>query len=175
MIKIRSLLKLFLLGFFLFVFQFAFLNSLNNFLLNFNIVLFFLIYVFVVYDFNTCLIIGFFVGLLFDLFSFSFFGIYIFSIISTLYFVNFLWTNSFTNRSLYSFLTISGIFSVFYCIILYFTLYLFQDLVSFFSWFNLLFFINIFKQTFFILFLVFIFFYFFDFESRENQRAILPK
>ncbi|PKM91535.1 rod shape-determining protein MreD [Candidatus Falkowbacteria bacterium HGW-Falkowbacteria-1] len=175
MLKFWKIFKLFFLALVFFVFQISFINGLDNFFASFNIVLFFLIYVFIIYDFRFCLLIGFFVGFLFDIFSFYPFGIYSLVILVTIFIVNFLLLNLFTNRSIYSFAAIGFFFSFFYYLFLYLILYLFADKIEGIAWFNGFLFLNFLKELIFILLAIIFSFYFLGLENEKNKKFILLK
>lgn len=175
MLKFWKVFKLFFLALIIFVFQVSLINSSDNFFASFNITLFFLIYVFIIYDIRLCLFVGFFIGSLFDIFSFYPFGVYSLIILLTIFIVNFFLLNLFTNRSIYSFVAIGFFFSFFYYLLLYSALYLFSSKIDGVSWFNGILFLNFFKELIFILLAIVFSFYFLGLESEKNKKAILSK
>ncbi|MFA5421027.1 MAG: hypothetical protein WC280_03325 [Patescibacteria group bacterium] len=168
MFNFWRILRFFLLTVFIILIQFSFINSVGGFLSNFNLVLYFLIYAFIVYDFKTAFWITFLVGFVFDILSFYAFGIHSLSLVLTLFAVNFLSINFFTNRSLYSFWAVSVFFVLFYNIILYFLISLINLFVVNVTLVGDGFFMAALKDLFFILIIVTVSFYFFDFDKERK-------
>lgn len=164
--KYLKVIKLFLVSFLFFIIQVSFLNSLNNSFFHFNLLLFLLVYILISKGFKESVIIGFFVGFFLDIFSFTFFGVYTASILMALFLSNFLLLSFFTNKSIYSFLSISFFFVLFYNLFLYILLYFFARS----SFFSMIFFINFLKEVFFVVISIIFSFYFLDI-SREGDRG----
>ncbi|MDO9399179.1 MAG: hypothetical protein Q7T79_00615 [bacterium] len=119
---------------FLVIFQIAFINNLPAGLNNLNLILVVLIFILCLVNLNYALawVIG--LGWLLSIFLFVPFGMYLISLFLTIVFSNLLLTNFFTNRSLYSFLTLTGLATIIYEIFLN----SFNYLVNLFSKENLL-------------------------------------
>lgn len=160
--------RLSVLAVFIILIQFSFINSFDLVWLNINLVLYFLIYIFIVYDFKLAFWVTFFVGFIFDLLSFNFFGVYTLSLVLSFFVVHFLSINFFTNRSLYSFWLVSVFFVVIYNALVYLLISSFNIFAPSPEVIGSGFVLNIFKELFFILLLISASFYLFDFE-RERK------
>lgn len=95
-----------LLVLFIVTFQVSFISALPGSFSNINILLIFLVYILIISDLNIALIYALACGLVMDILSFYYFGVYSISFVVTLIVVNFLLVNFFTNRSLYAFLAL---------------------------------------------------------------------
>jgi len=114
----RLLFNLFLI-FILGIVQVAFVSALPFWLKNINLLIIFLVFILSLRGF----MFGFWwtagMAFILEIFSFLPFGVYFFSLISAFFLANFLLTNYFTNRSLYSYLalTLASLFT--YQVLLY--------------------------------------------------------
>ncbi len=167
--------KLLLLAAVFFIIQLSFANSLTGFFSGINFVLLYLIYVFIFYDLKTSLIVGLFSGFLLDLFSFYFFGVYSVSIIITIFIVNFLLLNLFTNKSIYSFLALGLFFSIFYYLFSSFFIYIHFWGDNEFKWINFIFLINFLKELLFISLAIVFSFYFLGIDDDRNKKIVWSK
>lgn len=167
--------KLLFLSFIFFIIQLSVANSLDGFFSGINFILFYLVYVFIFYDLKTSLIFGLLSGFLLDLFSFHFFGVYSFSIIITIFIANFLLLNFFTNKSIYSFLALGLFFCFFYYFISSFLIYLNYWGQDSYVWFNSVFFLNFFKELFFISLAILFSFYFLGIDSEKGKKIVWSK
>lgn len=140
--KYWKFLKLFLLAVLVVLIQVSFFNSLPGLWGRINIALFLVIWFFIFNNFNKSLVFALMMGIVFDIFSFYPFGVYSISFLVTLTLANFIWSSFFTNRSIYSFLSITVVFSVFYNLFLYFLLFLFESNSIGLLWFNRFFWFN---------------------------------
>lgn len=106
------------------LFQFSFISALPFGLSNFNFVLVMLIIVLMVSSFKTSLWWAIGLGFLLDTYSFLPFGVYLVCFFLTVLVMNFLLTNFFTDRSLYSFVALTCLssicFNLFFYIFIYF-------------------------------------------------------
>lgn len=95
---------------------------------NLNLVLVVLIFIlgFSGFDFAAWWTVG--IGFLLEIFSFLPFGAYLFSLSLTIIIANFLLNYFFTNRSLYSFLALTGLASVIYELIINFFVLIFVEI-----------------------------------------------
>jgi rod shape-determining protein MreD len=95
--------------------QFSFISGLPHGFNNLNLILVILVYIlsrFGGIDFAIWWAIG--LGFLLDILSFSYFGTYLVSLSLTIVIADFLLKNFFTNRSLYSFLALTGLTTIIY-------------------------------------------------------------
>ncbi len=93
------------------LFQIAFLNNFDYFLLNINIVIVAIIFLLNTVSFNKLLVIAILFGLVTDIFSSLPFGVFLATYCLTVFFIELLFLNFFTNNSFYSIL-ILGIISI---------------------------------------------------------------
>jgi cell shape-determining protein MreD len=136
----------FLIALAIFIFQFSFINSLPGVFTKINLILFFIIWFFIFYNFKTSLVFSIFIGLILDIFSFYPFGVFTFILLLTVMLADFVWENLFTNRSIYSFLAISFILVIFYNISLYSLLFFFESNLFGVLWFGGIFWLNLFLE-----------------------------
>ncbi len=155
-----KILKLFVLALFVFLIQVSFINSFPGLISNINLILFVLISFFIFYDFKTSLYFSLLIGLLLDVFSFSFFGIYTLSLTATLILADFISTNLLTNRSIYSFLSLSFFSVLFYRLLSHSLAYFFEFKILDGLWFNSLFYFNLILEISWILLGIIVSFYF---------------
>jgi hypothetical protein len=155
-----KILKLFVLALFVFLIQVSFINSIPGSISSINLILFGLIWFFVFYDFKTSLYFSLSIGLLLDLFSFSFFGVYTLSLIATLILADFISSNLLTNRSIYSFLSLSFFLVLFYRLFSHSLLYFFETKILEGLWFNSLFYFNLALEILWIFLGIIVSFYF---------------
>lgn len=110
--------KKYLLHVFIIIFIFAvetsFISGLPLYLSNLNLLLVALIFVLGLGDLEIAVLYSLGFGILMDIFSFSFFGVHIASLILTMLSANFLLVKFFTDRSLYTFLALVGLATVIY-------------------------------------------------------------
>ncbi|MFH1582843.1 MAG: hypothetical protein ABIB72_00795 [Candidatus Falkowbacteria bacterium] len=126
------------------VVQIALVSGLPGMASNLNLALVVLIFIlgFSNFDFAILWTIG--LGFLLEIFSFLPFGTYLFSLSLTIIIANFLLTYSFTNRSLYSFLALTGLATIIYELIINFFVLIFIEINSFASiavsnfWFSII-------------------------------------
>lgn len=171
--------KIFLNIFFivsLFALQISFVSGLPDFFTNLNVVLVFMLFALVMIGLRSSLIILMGVGLLLDVYSFSFFGVYTITLVMVLFFTNFLLVNFFTNKSFYAFLVLILISTFFFELFQGFFLYFFSILknvsVDLFV-FEKLFWLGLLFKIFLNIFLTFILFYFTNFLSQKLKPAFL--
>lgn len=150
---------LFFLAFLIFLLQYSFFNSLPGFWGKINLPLLAVICLFIFYNFKNSLYLAIFLGIFLDLFSFYFFGVYTLVFILTLFLADFVWTNFFTNRSIYSFLILGGFLSIFYNFTLYLSLFILEKNDINISWFNGHFWLNLLYEIIWVVLLIIIFFY----------------
>lgn len=96
------------------IFQLSFVSGLPMQLNQLNLFLVLLIFILSLHSFTTALWLTMGIGILFDIFAFTFFGFYLICLFLTVLFANFLLTNFFTNRSLYSFCALIFLSTLFY-------------------------------------------------------------
>ncbi|KKQ61604.1 MAG: hypothetical protein US81_C0005G0024 [Parcubacteria group bacterium GW2011_GWE2_38_18] len=89
------------------IFQLGFISGLPGYLDSLNLVIIVLLFILVLGDLKTALIWSLVAGLFIDLFSFTLFGLTLLSLNITLFISYFLLVGFFTDRSLYSFLTLT--------------------------------------------------------------------
>jgi rod shape-determining protein MreD len=92
----------------LLIFQIAFLSGLPVWGQNFNAIIVVLVFILGLYNLKIAMTWSIICGLVLDIYSFSFFGIYLFSLPLAIILTDFLLNNFFTNRSLYSFLALTA-------------------------------------------------------------------
>lgn len=107
-----------ILTLFLTTIQLSFISGLPTGLNNLNLILVILVFILSLVNLDLAVwwVIG--AGLLLDMFSSAPFGLYLICLSLTIIIINFLLTNFFTNRSLYSFFALVGIATVAYEILL---------------------------------------------------------
>lgn len=99
---------------FLVIIQVAFISGLPTYFSNFNVVLVMLVMILGFSSFKNALLWAVAVGFLWDMFSFSLFGLHIFALVASVFLANFLLENILTNRSLYTFLALTVAVSLLY-------------------------------------------------------------
>lgn len=159
------------------LFQFSFISGLSNPLNDFNLILVILIFILCLNNLKTALWWAAGVGFFVDIFSFSPFGVFLISFILTVAAARALLINFFTNRSLYSFLALTFLTTIFYALILKFSNFigmLFGPLNSFLN-FDKYFFESLAKQIFLNLTAVLIIFYLINFLSNKFKPVFLEK
>ena len=104
--------------------QIGLLNSLDDWGNRINLILCLVVFITIIFNYSSGLWAAFIGGLILDLYSPLTFGIFtlIFLIIAIL--ANFLFTNFFTNKSLYSLLALGGLASILYGLLFYIFVYL---------------------------------------------------
>ena len=107
------------------VFQVAFISGLPTYFSNINFVLVVLIMILGFSGFKNALLWSMIVGALWDMFSFSLFGLNILALSLAILLANFLLENILTNRSLYTFLALTVAASLLYEILIYSITFLF--------------------------------------------------
>lgn len=100
--------------------QIAFISGLPSWFSNLNLILIVLVFILGLIGFQSAWWWSLGLGILMDIYHFLPFGIFLISLSSAILLTNFLLTNFFTNRSLYSFLALTTLAGIFYNIILYF-------------------------------------------------------
>lgn len=103
----------------IFSFQTAFISSLPAWLSGFNFIIIAIVFILIIGNLETALWWSIGCGALLDFFSFSNFSIHIISLILSVISAYFLLKYFFTNRSLYSFLALSGLALLFYDLLLF--------------------------------------------------------
>ena len=101
------------------ILQIAFISSLPHPLNYLNLIVLILVFMLVIGDLGLTLWFGVGIGLILDLYSFSPFGTHIVSLVAVIIAIYFLLNAYFTNRSLYSFLTLSALAIILYDILNY--------------------------------------------------------
>jgi cell shape-determining protein MreD len=115
--------------------QSSFLNVLPSFLGAINLMLIILVFTLFFYDFRSALGVALFGGFWLDLFSFHFFGFYLFSLFFTLAVVAWILRSWLTNRSLYSFGLLIFLATIIYNLIAGLLTYFFAyGSTGFFAW-----------------------------------------
>jgi rod shape-determining protein MreD len=92
---------------FLVIFQNAFMENLPGIFAEINPIIVILVFLSGLGDFKSALWLAAGAGFLLDIYSFNVFGLYLLGLSAVTIFINFLQTNFFTNRSLYSFLALT--------------------------------------------------------------------
>lgn len=159
------------------ILQLSFFNSLPGWFSGLNVSILVIVFILGLGTFNMSLWWAIGLGLFFDIYSFSPFGFYLFSLIAMVFVSNFLLINLLTNRSLYSFLVLTFIAFFVYKLFLYTLNYLFSlfgknnlDLtVNFDFWANEL------KSLLVNLLIVFIAFYMVNFLSKRLKPVFLMR
>lgn len=167
--------KLFSLSLIIILIQLSFLNSLPGFWGKINIVLFFVVWFFIFNNFDKSLLFVLITGFILDIFSFYPFGIYSISFLLTLILASFIWNNFFTNRSIYSFLSITAVFSIFYNLFLYFLLFLFEKSFLGLFWFNKFFWFNLLLELAWLSVGIILSFYFLNSQKRSHGALSFDK
>lgn len=108
-----------LLIFLLFAIQLAFIPVLPGWIGSLNLILVVLVFILVFGNFNLAMLWALTLGFLYDALSFSIFGLHLLSLGLTVMAVNFLLKNFFTNRSLYSLITLVALTTFIYSIFIY--------------------------------------------------------
>lgn len=159
------------------VLQFSFFNGLPLFLNKMNFILIVLLFIIVLGNFNIALWFAIGSGLLFDIYSFSIFGVYLILIPFSVFITNYLIENFFTNRSLYSFLAViffSTIFHGVFVVFIRFIYEIFTGKIIFFM-FSKEFLMDISMQIIVNLIIVIILFYIFNIISHRLKPIFLWK
>jgi cell shape-determining protein MreD len=157
--------------------QFSFISALPGWFHDINLLLIALIFILGLSGLNLALWWAIGIGIILDTFSFTPFGIYLFSLCLVVFLSNLLLINFFTNRSLYSFLALTLFIFVLYVFILSFVNYflrLFNFDADYFP-FSDIFGLNLLAQIFWNLFFVVIIFYAINFISNRFKPAFLIK
>ncbi|MDD3711214.1 MAG: hypothetical protein PHP37_01260 [Patescibacteria group bacterium] len=152
--------KIFFLVIVVLLIQGSVLNSFSNIISRFNLFLFLVIWLFIFYNFRNSLYFALMSGIILDIFSFYPFGIFTISFLLMVVLADFVWNNFFTNRSIYSFLALSFILSIFYNLFLYLILFLFEKNVTGVLWLSWTFWFNWIIEFFWIFLGIIISFYF---------------
>ncbi len=173
--KYWKIFKLFFLSLIIVLIQLSFFNFLPGPWGRINIVLFFAIWFFIFNNFNKSLIFTLIIGFILDIFSFYPFGIYSISFLLTLILANFIWNNFFTNRSIYSFLSITAVFSIFFNLFLYFLMFLFEKNFFGLFWFGKFFWFNLLVELFWLIFGMILSFYFFNSQKKSRSSLSFDK
>lgn len=159
------------------IFQFSFISGLPAGLSNFNLILVVLIFILSLSGIEPVLWRALGAGLVLDIFSFLPFGVFLFSLSLSFLAANFLLINFFTNRSLYSFLALTAITSIFFDFIFnlinYFFQYIYTDKIFFL--FNLGFWKSLAYTEVFNLIAVIIIFYAINFLNKKLKPVFLFK
>jgi hypothetical protein len=113
------------------ILQISLISDLPGVLGSLNLVLVILIFILGFYSFDSAALWAVSVGFLLEIFSFLPFGAYIFSLSLTILIANFLLNHFFTNRSLYSFLALTGLATIIYGLIINFFVFIFVEANSF--------------------------------------------
>ncbi len=155
----------------------SFISSLPSLFSNLNFILVIIIFILVLINFKVAFYWSIGLGFFLDIYSFFPFGFYLFCLLVTLLFTNFLLNNFFTNRSMYSFLALtffSTIFYVFSFNSMKFFLQVFAHQANFFV-FTKEFWIKSAFQILLNLVLVIILFYLVNFASHKLKPVFLVK
>ncbi len=157
--------------------QISFISGLPVFLNNFSLVLVILVFILALGNLKLSLWWAIGIGFLLDIFSFLPFGVLLISLSLAMIIVNFLLTNFFTDRSLYSFFALITLFTLFYEFILniinYFIMSFDSEVILFII--NKNFWSNLFSQVVLNLIAVLIIFYGINFISNKLKPAFLVK
>lgn len=94
------------------IIQISFINGLPTVFKNINLIIIVLVFILGLVGFNSAFWWAVGAGLFLDIFSFLPFGINLLCLLATLLLINFLLTNFFTNRSLYSFLVLNFFYTL---------------------------------------------------------------
>jgi len=130
------------------ILQIAFFSAWNGFFSSLNLIIIFLVFILFFYNLKAALIAAFIFAFWLEIFSFNFFGIFIISLLLTLYIIEKLSFSWLTNRSLYSFIILNIVAVLIYQLISQSILY-FSDLEnSRFLIFTSAFWLNAFYQIF---------------------------
>ena len=155
---------------FLVILQISFISGLPGMAANLNLILVILIFIlgFSGLELAAWWAVG--AGFLLEIFSFLPFGAYLVSLSLTIFIAKFLLNNFFTNRSLYSFLALTGLATIIYRVIIYFFVLFFAqiDLI-----FDSNFFIAILEQVGLNFLLTFIIYYIIYFLGRSLRPVFL--
>lgn len=175
MIRYRRIIILFFLSLLVFLFQVSFLGSFSGVTSRINLFLLIIILFFVFSGYKSSLIFSLCSGLVMDIFSFYPFGLFTLSFLCTLFLADFVWNNFFTNRSIYSFLSLSFFLVFFYNIFLYFLIFLFEKNYFGVFWFNRFFWLNLFLEFIWIAFFMILSFYFFGSNKGVSSGLVFEK
>ncbi len=104
--------------------QQSFINNLSAWFNNLNLVLVILVFILGLSNFKLALCWAIGLGFMLDIFSFLPFGIYLTCLSLTIILTHLLLTNFFTNRSLYSFLALTILATVYYNLFFYSIIYI---------------------------------------------------
>jgi len=157
------------------VVQISLVSGLPGMANNLNLALVVLIFIlgFSSFDFAAWWTVG--LGFLLEIFSFLPFGIYLFSLSFTIVIANWLLNYSFTNRSLYSFLALTGLATVIYELIINFFVLIFIEINSSASMAASNFWFSILEQIGLNLLLTFIIYYIIYFLGKNLKPVFLIK
>jgi len=157
------------------ILQLSFFNSLPGWFSGFNAAIVAIIFILALGNFSLAFWWAVGLGIFFDVYSFSPFGFYLFSLVGMAVITNFLLVNFLTNRSLYSFMVLTIFALSSYKIFLYILNYLFKffgandlDLVI-----DMNFWLNEFKSLFVDLIAVIVVFYLVNFMSKKLKPVFL--
>ncbi len=169
MTKYLKFIKIFLAALIIFFIQIAIISSWGPVFSKINLILFFLIFTFIFFDFQRSFYFALFSGIFLDIFSFYPFGIYTLVLILSLLLIDFVSSNLFTNKSIYSFLILSFLYLVFYNFTVYLLIFIFESNIFGIIWFNKVFFLNLFLEIIWIFLGIIISFYFFNKKKRVSD------
>jgi len=175
MIKYLKFIKIFLAALIVFFIQIAVISSWGPIFSKINLILFFLIFSFIFFDFQRSFYFALFSGVFLDIFSFYPFGIYSLVLILSLLLIDFVSSNLFTNKSIYSFLILSFLYLVFYNFIIYLLIFIFENNLFGIMWFNKVFFGSLLLEIFWIFMGIVISFYFFNKRKRLSDGLSFEK
>jgi rod shape-determining protein MreD len=155
----------------------SFISALPGWFNSFNLILAIIIFILALGSLKLALWWAIGAGVLLDIFSFSPFGVFLISLCLAVVIVNFLLTNFFTNRSLYSFFALIIFFTLFYEFILNIVFYFLRLISSEAAFFmlNINFWKNLSTQIVLNLIAVLIIFYAINFASNRLKPAFLAK
>jgi cell shape-determining protein MreD len=159
------------------VIQISFISALPFGLSNFNLALVSLAIILMISNFNISLWWAVGMGFLFDIYSFLPFGTYLVCFFLTVLVANFLLSNFFTNRSLYSFIALIFLSSLCFNFIFYISVYLWGAFggVSIAVSFGRIFWENLVWQIFLNIIAVFFLFHITNFVSKRLKPVFLER
>jgi hypothetical protein len=157
------------------ILQISLISGLPGMTANLNLVLVILIFILGFSGFDFAILWAVSIGFLFEIFSFLPFGAYLLALSLTIVVANFLLNHFFTNRSLYSFLALTGLATIIYGLIINFFVLIFVEAKSFSSMAGGNFFVSMLEQIGLNFLATFIIYYIIYFLGRNLKPVFLVK
>ena len=117
---IKKIIFNFILILLIIVLQLSFINNFFSPIKHFNLVLSILIFIALIFNYNLALIQGLIIGFILDVVSMASFGQYLMAIFITLFMTNLLLNSVFTNKSMYTLMSLGVIGTILYNFLIWF-------------------------------------------------------